>query len=61
MGIQEKAELLMFKGVISGLSPESQINVKECRDKLELLYKSYGDDGLFALSLLGAELAAEGE
>lgn len=57
MGAAEQMQILMLKGAISEMSPESQAKVNDCHKTLVETIKPYGDEGLIALSLLGLQLA----
>lgn len=52
------AELLILKGLISDLPQEHRDKILALRDQLKTIITESGDDGLIALSLVGAELSA---
>jgi hypothetical protein len=58
---QEQMILLMVKGTISVMPTEDQLKIAECANKLKATVAEYGDFGLIALGLVGAEAAAEAE
>lgn len=58
---REEAAHYMIRGIIADL-PEDEIKqTEECKQKLTSIMEEYGDQGILALSLLGAELAVRAE
>ena len=55
----EEVVLTMIRGVISELPAEEQAKVKECAGKLRATIEEYGDTGMFAMALVGAEMQAK--
>ncbi|MFA5936519.1 MAG: hypothetical protein WC822_01430 [Candidatus Paceibacterota bacterium] len=56
---QDELILLMMRGLVAGLPAEQQKKVTECIEKIRSLVKEYGDDGVIACQLVGAELLAD--
>lgn len=56
---QEKAALLMFKGVISDLPAEEKEKVDAAKAELQVVLEKHGDTGILALQWMMLEMAAE--
>ena len=56
---QEKAALLMFKGVLADLPAEEKAKIDAAKENLSEVMKQHGDAGMLAMQLLMLEMAAE--
>ena len=50
-------ELLILKGYISDMPESDKAKIKECADKIRADIAEYGDHGIIALTLVGAEMS----
>ena len=58
MNNEQEVVLIMIRGAIFGMPPETQVKVEECAIKMRSLVKEYGAPGEIAVALVGAELSA---
>lgn len=56
---EEQTTLLLLMGALAGMDRADQEQVKSCADKLRSVIAEHGDNGILALGLVGAELAAQ--
>lgn len=59
MATAEQAQLIVVRGVIAGLDKPMQEEIAMVAAELRATMNKYGDTGIMALALLGAEVAAE--
>lgn len=52
-------ELLMMRGLVSQMPPETRQKIEDCRAKLETVINDTGDEGKMAMCLLALEFAAK--
>lgn len=55
----EEQVLLMLQGAHSQMEPADKDKVTEAREAIDAIIANHGEHGQFALSLVGARLAAE--
>jgi hypothetical protein len=53
------AELLMFKGILSELSPEEREQVVAAHSEMKAIITKYGDAGHLAFAQIGLEMQEE--
>ena len=56
---EEQTTLLLIKGALSEFGADEQQKVNACADQLRSILEANGKHGLWALGLVGAELAAK--
>ena len=57
----EQMQLTMIRGMLVSLPAAEQAKVEECAQKIRALAAEYGDLGVGAVALVGAEIAARSE